>query len=318
MDPRVIDIAGWKRWLLVNLVIAPFRTPKSARAYETIWTNKGSPLLLHGQNLRDATSRLLGDKYRVVLGMRYGAPSLQSSLSALQSAGCRQIIAVPLFPQYAEATTGSCIARLTELTGEIDAGLELHITRPFYNHAGFIDAMAAPAKATIDAFRPDFVLLSYHGLPRSQLQSACPNTDQCLNPVGPCSAETTSDEQSIGPLGTERCYRQQCFATSRLLAKRLQLDSGQHATSFQSRLGGAEWIRPYTDDALSKLAARGVRRLAIATPAFVADCLETLEELGDRARQTWLDLGGEDLAVIPCPNSGPIFAAMIASLIRSQ
>ncbi len=307
-DPRVLDMPAPARWLLLNLVILPFRPRASAEAYAKIWTPRGSPLLTNGLDLRDEVARELGADYSVVLGMRYGRPSLRDAAEELSRADVARILALPLFPQYSEAATGSAVARLREELASLDAP-PVEVLPPFYAEPRFVAAVAHVARPRLAAFRPDHVLFSYHGLPERQVRASDPGGSHCLARPDCCDA--------IG-VANHRCYRAHCFATTRSVAAALGLAADRHSLAFQSRLGRTPWIRPYTDEALPELAARGVRRLAVICPSFVADCLETLEEIGMRARASWEALGGEAFELVPCVNADPVWARTLADWIRER
>jgi ferrochelatase len=307
-DPRVIDIPALPRWLLLNAVILPTRPRVSAAAYAKIWTPEGSPLLVHGRALCAAVAAELGDGFAVELAMRYGEPSLRDGLASLHAADVSEILMLPLFPQYSEAANGSVLARVRELTQPAADRPPVRALDAFYADPGFLSAWAASARPELDAFEPDHVLFSYHGLPERQVRAADPSGRHCLASEACCDA--------IGPANRD-CYRAQCFATTRALAEALELPRTAHITAFQSRLGRTPWIRPYTDCVLPELAAQGVRRLAVLCPAFVADCLETLEEIGIRARAQWHELGGEELHLVPSLNAHPLWASAVAEMIRA-
>ncbi|NNL67746.1 MAG: ferrochelatase [Myxococcales bacterium] len=306
-DPRVIDIAALPRWLLVNLVIAPFRSPRSAAAYRKVWTDAGSPLLSNGIALRDGVAAALGDDWVVALGMRYGNPSIGSALARLVAADVDRIVALPLFPQWAESSTGSAVAKLEEETEALAQAPPVETLPAFFDDPGWIESLAEVAREPLAATRPDHVLFSYHGLPERQIQAADPSGAHCL--ASPDCCDRPGDVLS-------RCYRAQCYATTRAVSAALGLDPARVSTAFQSRLGRTPWIRPYTDVVLPELAAGGVKRLAVLCPSFVADCLETIEEIGIRAREQWRELGGDVLTLAPCPNAHPRFVEAVASLIR--
>jgi ferrochelatase len=308
-DRRVLDMPRLPHWLLLHLVILPLRPRKSAAAYATIWTRQGSPLLLHSRGLAEAVAKQLGESFTVELGMRYGEPSVRDALARLAKAGVERLVALPLFPQYAESTAGSALAHLSDLAGEIWHRAELSAIGAFYDHPGYIASMAALARDPLRQFRPDHVLFSYHGLPERQIRKSDASGAHCLSSDSCCAA--------IGAANRD-CYRAQCFATTRALAAALALEAERHCSSFQSRLGRIPWIRPYTDQVLLELASRGVRRLAVLCPSFVADCLETLEEVGIRARQQWMEAGGEDFLLIPSLNSEPRWAEAVAGMIRDH
>ncbi len=309
-DPRVLDMPALNRWLLLNLIILPLRSRRSAEAYTKIWSAEGSPLLIHGRALRERVARELGPEYVVELAMRYGSPSVAAALKRLEQDATARLIVVPLFPQFSEAATGSALAHVDAcLAGRWGDGAALTV-RSFCEEPAFIAALAGLARPLLRDFRPDHVLLSYHGLPESQLRRSDAGSGHgCLERPDCCEA--------LSPANRE-CYRAQCFATSRALIRALELRDGQVSTSFQSRMGRTPWIRPYTDEIVARLAERGVKRLAVLCPAFVADCLETLEEIGLRLREQWRTLGGEDLLLCPCPNAEPAWAAGVAELVRAR
>jgi ferrochelatase len=296
-------------WLLLHLVILPFRPRKSAAAYASIWTREGSPLLLHSRGLAEAVAAKLGDGFVVELGMRYGEPSVQEALTRLARAAVDRVVGLPLFPQHADSTTGSALAHFFDQAGGRWQELELSSIGAFYDHPAYIASLAALARSPLQEFRPDHLLFSYHGLPERQIRKGDASGSFCLSSETCCEA--------IGADNRD-CYRAQCFATTRALAAALELGPEGHSISFQSRLGRIPWIRPYTDDVLPELASGGIRRLAVMCPSFVADCLETLEEVGIRARQQWIEAGGEDFLLIPSLNSEPVWAEAVAGMIREH
>jgi ferrochelatase len=308
-DPRVIDTGRVARALLVHGVIAPFRAPRSARQYRSIWGPQGSPLRVHSEALRAALADALGPQFRVELGMRYGRPPIALALEALLAGGAQRIVALPLFPQYASSSTGSALQRLLECAGERWNVPALDALPEFYAHPGFVRALAAVARPVLERARPDHLLMSYHGLPERQIRKSAPDSARCLR-AADCCATLRADNA--------RCYRAQAFATSRALARALSLEDDRWSVAFQSRLGRTPWIRPFTDEVLPELARRGVRRLAVTCPSFVADCLETVEEIGVRARAQWQELGGESLELVPCVNAHPLWVEAVAEMVRSR
>jgi ferrochelatase len=307
-DPRVLDMPAPARWLLLHAVILPFRPRRSAAQYASIWTPQGSPLVVHGRALAEALGKRLGDGFRVELAMRYGRPSVAGALDALARADVGRIVAVPLFPQYASSSSGSALEHVYALASTRWNVPPLEVVPPFFDDPGFVAALAACARPVLAELRPNFVLFSYHGLPERQVRKSDPSGSHCLASPACCDA--------IGP-ANRFCYRAQCLATTRAVAAELGLAPDRHSTAFQSRLGRTPWIAPYTDRVLPELAARGVRRLAVLCPSFVADCLETLEEIGVRAREQWLGLGGEALALVPCVNAHPVWVEALAAAIES-
>jgi ferrochelatase len=305
-DPRVIDINPVGRWLLVNLIIAPFRSPKSAEAYQKVWTEDGSPLLVHGKALTSEVQARLKD-VPVELAMRYGNPSVRSGLERLRERGCTRVIALPLYPQYADSTTESSIEKIREEAAKAWETPILTFVDPFYDDEAFVRAFATVGKPVLDELQPDHVLFSYHGLPERHVLKTDPTGSHCLASADCC--------QAIGDANA-RCYRAQCFATSRALARELGLEPDTWTVAFQSRLGRDEWIKPYTTQTVEALAQAGKKRLAVFCPAFVADCLETIEEIGMRAEEDFRAAGGEALRLVPSLNAEPAWADAVVDLIE--
>jgi len=308
-DPRVLDIPAVPRTLLLEGAILPTRPRASAAAYAKVWTPEGSPLLVYGRALRDALARRLGAGFVVELAMRYGMPAIPAALDRLAKADCRRILVLPLFPQYSSAATGSAIEAVYRAAGARWNTPPLDAIDCFYDDPGFIAALAAVAREVPDDHRPDHLLLSYHGLPERQIRKSDVTGAHCFASAGCCEA--------IGP-ANRFCYRAQCVATSRALTRTLGVRDEDWTISFQSRLGRTPWIRPYTDEILPFLRDRGVRRLAVMCPSFVADCLETLEEIGIRGREQWLSLGGDELMLIPCVNAHPAWVEAVAGWVEQR
>jgi ferrochelatase len=308
-DGRVLDIPTVPRMLLLYGAILPFRPKKSAHAYQQIWdAERGSPLLFHTQDLAARVQEALGDGASVQMAMRYGQPDLDQALDRFAADGIDRVVVLPLYPQYASSSTGSTLARVYELAAQRPVPPTLIPIRDFYDHPGFIDAQAEVARPRLDAFGPDHVLFSFHGVPERQVTATdFSGGKHCLQSADCCAAITNANRA---------CYRAQCFATARALAKALDLGDGAWSVSFQSRLGRIPWIKPYTDEVLVEMAQQGTRRLAILTPSFVADCLETLEEIGIRAREDFRAAGGDELLAVPCVNSEPAWVRGVTDLVR--
>jgi ferrochelatase len=306
-DPRVLDMNVVGRTLLLEAVILPRRPKQSAHAYEKIWdATRGSPLLFHGRDLADAVAAKLGPSWRVELGMRYGSPDLAGALDRLVAVECTRIVVLPLYPQYASSSTGSSLERLYQLAGTRNNVPPLAVVPPFFDDPGFLDAATAIARPRLDALAPEHVLFSFHGLPEHHMRDGDPTGGKhCLASPSCCDAVA-------GP--SRDCYRAQCFATARALAARLALTDGTWTVSFQSRLTRVPWIKPYTDEVLPALAKRGIKKVAVLCPAFVADCLETLEEIGIRAAADWKKDGGDTLELIPSLNSHPSWVDAVVNL----
>ncbi len=298
-DPRVVDLHPLARWLLLNLVILPRRPSVVAPRYRSIWTPEGAPLLVHGRSLERAVQALVPDA-QVMLAMRYGRPSLTEVLERIDELRLRDVTVVPLFPHEASATTGSIREAVYAHYRGHPRVPSLRVVQPFHADGGFLEALARHVRARLPS-GVEHVLFSYHGLPERQVRRE-DGTGQCLE--GGCCERLTERNA--------HCYRAQCFATTRALAERLGLSNV--GTSFQSRLGRDRWLEPSTDSTLSQLAASGVRSVVLVTPGFVADCLETLEELGQGEVERFRALGGE-LTVVPCLNGDEGLARVLARLV---
>lgn len=297
-DRRVITLPWPLRYLLVYSLILPIRPFQSARNYQKIWTEQGSPLLYISQNSAQKLQQVLGSEFMVELGMRYGNPSIATALDKLSS--CESLTILPLYPQYASSSTGSALEQTLSLISRKYSIPTLKIINSYYNHPAFIESQAALIRPYQN--RADHILFSYHGLPESHLKdSGCKTICNV-----PCPAPLQSNPG---------CYRSQCFETSRQLAKTLDLTESQYTTSFQSRLGKTPWIRPYTDDILSELAQQGIKRLAVSCPSFTVDCLETLEEIGMAAKNQWMELGGTSFELIPALNDNDSWILGLSQII---
>ncbi len=303
IDPRVIDLPAIIRWPLVNLIIAPFRSKKSALAYRQINSPEGLPLRVYGYQLQQQLAEVLTEEYQVELAMRYGEPSIASALQRLKS--CQQLTIIPLFPQYSSAATGSAIERVMQQLSRQNNIPTVKIYNQFYQHRGFVDAYVQRIQRTLAEEKIDGLLFSYHSIPERHIdKSGCQGECDRLQP---CPAIGESNRH---------CYRAQCYQTSRLLAQQLKLPEGSYQTVFQSRLGRIPWVQPYLDRSLQSLIDRGMRRIAIVSPSFVNDCLETLEEIAIRSAEQWKALGGEALIAIPCLNSDTRWVEALAEMVR--
>jgi len=309
-DPRVIDINPLGRWLLLNLIILPFRPAKSSAAYKAIWSAEGSPLLIHGKSLTVGVQAALEEKcpgrFVVRLAMRYGKPSIPETLEQLLKCDLERLVVLPLFPQYSSAATGSALERVLNIVASSWNVPAIDSFESFYDAPAFINGFRDIARPLLDAFAPDHVLFSYHGLPERQVKKSDTTGTHCLASTSCCD--------SICP-ANRFCYRAHCVATTQALCQALALPDGKHSYSFQSRLGRTPWIKPYTDRVLPELAQKGIKRLAVFSPAFVADCLETVEEIGIRARDQWKSLGGEELLLIPSLNDHPTWVKGVAAMV---
>lgn len=302
-DKRVIDLPIVLRYLLLYCLILPFRTKTSTAAYQKIWTDQGSPLLINSLALQNALAQKLGPHYQVELGMRYGNPSISSALKKLHH--CQNIHILPLFPQYSSAATGSAIEATLKIFSKQWNIPNISLTHSFYNHPKFIASYAQLIQHSLNTEKPDIILFSYHGLPERHIKKS------------ECTA--ACDLQHPCPGITEKnyyCYRAQCYETSRLIAQKLQLSENQYCVTFQSRLGKTPWIKPYTDQVLIALSQKNIKNILIACPSFVADCLETLEEIGIRAQAQWESLRGEKLTLVPCLNANDEWVEAVVEMIE--
>lgn len=303
-DPLVIDLPAPVRYALLYSVILPFRPRASLKAYQSIWTDKGSPLLSNSLALKEKLGARLGENWQVVLGMRYGNPSLLSAIEEISA--CKSLTILPLYPQYSSAATGSSIKQVLQILSQqkhFSPFPSINLIRDFFQAPDYIKAQAGLIKPFISTH--DYILFSYHGVPirhliRSGCQQVCPNVcPNCANDL-------------------YHCYKAQCQQTTELIVKQLHLSAERYGMSFQSRLGKTPWITPFTDIKLKELAKQGIKRLAITCPSFVADCLETLEEIGIRAKQDWEKLGGETLTLIPALNDNEAWVEAIIEILRSK
>jgi ferrochelatase len=306
MDEEILTIPFPLRYILVNAIIVPKRAALSAANYKAIWTEQGSPLRVLSEALRQTLQQSLDSstggserKSIVAVGMRYGKPSIPKALAEFHAAGVSDVLVVPLYPQYARATTVSTLKQVAKVTAKQGYGFKIDELAPFYNDRGFIGAVAETVRAKLAGKQVDHYLMTYHGLPESQVKKnpGCLQSESCCQRAEACALN---------------CYRAQCFKTSELIAQALGLQPDQWTVSFQSRLGKTEWIKPYTDETLKQLPGRGIKRLAVLCPSFVSDCLETLEEIGVQGAEAFRHAGGEEFYLVPCLNER---ADYLASLI---
>ena len=307
-DPLVLTMPAVARWLLLNLIILRTRPRRTAAAYQKIWTSEGSPLLVHSRELAAGVSKALGDDFHIELAMRYGKPSLAEALGRMQQRGIERLIVVPLFPLFATANHTSIEQRIVEILSEKQFHPERVTLPTFYDDPGWISAVSKATQRTLEETQPDHTLFSFHGLPENQVKATDTEGLVCLQSEGCCDQIVEANRN---------CYRAQSFAHARAVAARLDLAPGSWSVAFQSRLAGTPWIQPFTDHVLPELAERGVRKLVVVCPAFVADNLETLEEIGIRGRDQWAQVGGEVLGLAPCPNAEPSWVSSLSESIRA-
>lgn len=304
MDPRVIDAPFLIRYAIVNFFILPKRPANSAEAYRKIWTSEGSPLLGHSKRILDSVKSRVS--IPVALAMRYGNPSVESAIKELVSNGINHVFVIPLFPQYAMSTFESAVNHIEKTIKKLGINIPLTIKEPFYNDSLYINALGERIKEFAkNSF--DYVLFSYHGLPERHIRKADPTGQHCLKSPNCC--ETPSPAHRY-------CYRHQCLQTTKLVAEKLGLPESKYTTAFQSRLGMDKWLEPSTSVVLEDLPKRGVRNLHVVCPSFITDCIETLEEIGIRGRETFINAGGENFTLIPCLNDYPLWIDAIYAWIN--
>ncbi|GHB83957.1 ferrochelatase [Persicitalea jodogahamensis] len=308
MDGRVIDISYTSRWMLINLIIAPFRAPKSAKVYKELWTEAGSPLKTYGVAVEEMLQKALGNEYVVKLAMRYQSPSIENSLAELQQLGLSKITVIPFFPQYASASTGSVYEEVMRVLSQWQVMPELRFVNRFLDHPKFIEGFVQAGKKYLAERDYDHILFSYHGLPERQILKGDYTGKQCK--LGSCCDTANRHNQF--------CYRAQCFETTRLLVKELGLEEGTYTTAFQSRLGKTPWIKPYTDDIIKELAGRGIKSVLAFSPSFVADCLETTIEIGDEYKELFEEQGGEHWQLVESLNDSKIWVETLVDLVKQE
>jgi protoporphyrin/coproporphyrin ferrochelatase len=305
-DGRVIDYSWIARQLLVRGLIVPLRFLQSAKQYQLLWTTEGSPLLVHGKSVQIQLQNLLGEDFKVVLAMRYQTPSIEKGLKELQAAGVKEIIVFSLFPQYASATTGSVHQKVMECLKDWQVIPKLTLINSYYDHPALIEAFCTRAREQqIESY--DHILFSFHGLPERHIRKADP-TQTCLKPN---CCQSNCGNQSF-------CYKAQCYATARAIAKRLSLSSTDYTVCFQSRLGKDPWIQPYALETIEQRAACGDKRLLVFSPAFVCDCLETTCEIGLEYAHEFRARGGEVLQLVEGLNSHPLWIQAIKEIMQIQ
>ncbi len=310
-DPRVIDIPSVLRMILVNLIIVPFRAPKSAKIYKELFDkNDGvSPLLVYGNivrdQLRERFGHVEGHSVTVELAMRYGNPSLNEVCARMEKAGYDQIIVLPMFPQYASASTGSALEKAMRLIRNWYVIPEIKIISQYWDDKGYIDTVVDRA-LQFDIKSYDHILFSYHGLPVRQVDKVyedrrCDNHD--------CESEINDENRW--------CYKATCYATTRLVAERLGLSEKDYTVCFQSRLD-KKWLEPFSDKIVEEWGKKGAKRLLAFSPAFVADCLETTIEIGEEYQEIFEELGGETVDLVPSLNDHPLWIASLDRMIRER
>ena len=301
MDERVIGKSYWFRWFLVKVIILNTRPRKSAKAYKKIWWKEGSPLIVLSQRLFDKVTKLV--KFPVALAMRYGSISIFKGLKELDDKGVKNITVLPLYPHYAMSSYETVVEKVKDEVKTNFPHLKIKTVEPFYNDKKYIDLLCKKIKSTISKIEYDHILFSYHGIPISHLKISDPTNSHCYKVKDCCNNH--SDAHKF-------CYKHQVLETTELVIKKLKIDKNKYSNAFQSRLPNEAWLKPYTDDELVRLAKEGKKKLVIVTPAFVTDCLETLEEIAMEGKEEFLEAGGKSYHYVPCLNDDDDGAKLIS------
>ena len=305
MDKRVIGKSYWFRWFLVKIIILNTRPRKSAKAYKKIWWKEGSPLIVLSKRLFEKIKKLV--KIPIALAMRYGSISIVKGLKELNDYGVKEVVVLPLYPHYAMSSYETVVEKVKKEVELNFPSLKLKIIKPFYKNKNYIKLLSNKIKETISEIEYDHILFSYHGIPVSHLKISDPTNKHCYKIKNCCSVSSQAHET---------CYKHQVLETTELVVKELKIDKDKYSNAFQSRLPNEAWLKPYTDNELERLAKKGIKNLVIVTPAFVTDCLETLEEIAMEGKEEFLDAGGENYHYVPCLNDDDDWAKLIASWAR--
>lgn len=285
-DQRVVDMSRWLWCPILHGVILPIRSPKVAKLYQSVWMDEGSPLMVYSRRQQRQLAEVL--QVPVELGMTYGNPSLASGLESLKQQGCHKVLVLPLYPQYSQTTTAAVFDKVAKVLKSHPEIPELRLVHNYFDHPEYIGALAESVTEFWDNHgKPDYLLCSYHGIPKRYADNGDP-------------------------------YPQHCNGTTALLAEKLGLPREQMSMSYQSIFGREEWLKPYTEQTISELAQKGIKRLDVMCPAFSVDCLETLEEIAEQCRETFIEADGKEFNLIPCLNDNPAHIAMMAQLVRQN
>jgi len=305
-DERVLDLPAPLRWLLLHGIILRTRPAKSAHAYASVWTAEGSPLIVTSRRVQQKLAAALGPEVPVALAMRYGRPAIAGVIAQLAASGAGEVLVLPQYPHYAMSSWETVVVKVREEAARLAPRLRLDALPPFFEDEDYLAALHATLQPHLA--RPfDHLLFSYHGLPARHLRKADSSRAHCLRVPDCCHVCSPAHAT---------CYRAQVTRTTEALARRAGLDPDRYSISFQSRLAGEPWLEPYTDFALKRLPAAGKKRLLVITPAFTADCLETLEEIRVAGRATFLAAGGESFEHIPCLNDHPAYIDFLTGRVR--
>lgn len=306
MDERVIDVPKWLRNLLVKGVILNTRPKASAKAYKKIWWDNGSPLIVLSELLKEKIKTHVN--IPIELSMRYGSMTIKSGLERLTNQGVDKVLIIPLYPQYAMATTETILVLADDLQKEFFPNIKIESLSPFYNNPDYIKALSESIKNFLKGKSYEHLLFSYHGIPERHIRKSDITKSHCKIDKSCCKTPSKAHEF---------CYKHQCVEVTRLVGEYLKMKTGTYSTSFQSRLGFDPWLRPYTDRTIESLAKNGTKSMAIVTPAFVSDCLETLEEIAMEGKEIFYEAGGKNFTTIPCLNDDSNWVKLLAKWINT-
>jgi len=306
MDKRVIDVPYLLRAFLVKGIILNTRPKKSAAAYKKIWWDEGSPLIVLSERLHKKVQE--NSNIPVELAMRYGNPSIKNGIQNLVNKGVTEIYLIPLYPQFAMATTETIVVLANDIIKKQFPNVKITDVPAFYKQPDYIEVLSNSIQNHLDETKPDHLLFSYHGVPERHIKKSDITKSHCKIDGSCCNTPSSAHDF---------CYRHQCYETTKLVAEKLNLDEGFYSTSFQSRLGRDPWLQPYTDKTIDSFAQNGIKNLAVATPAFVSDCLETLEEIGMEAKESFKENGGSEFSTIPCLNDNDDWAKTLSKWINN-
>ena len=304
MDERVIDVPKWARTLLVKGIILNTRPKISAKAYNKIWWEEGSPLIVLSERLENKLKKEV--EVPTALAMRYGSMTIKNGLQKLVDQGVDEVLIIPLYPQFAMATTETILVLAKKLRDQYFPELKLSDLPPFYNNPEYIKVLSNTIKASLKGKTYEHLLFSYHGIPERHIRKSDITKSHCKIDKSCCV--TPSEAHAY-------CYKHQCLEVTRLVGKELGLEESVYSSSFQSRLGFDPWLRPYTDRTIERLGKEGTKSMAIATPAFVSDCLETLEEIAMEGEEIFHEVGGKDFTTVPCLNDDPAWVSLLAKWV---
>lgn len=309
MDERVIDVPLWARTLLVKGIILNTRPKASAKAYKKIWWEEGSPLIVLSERLQKQVQKKT--ELPIALAMRYGSMTIKKGLQELVDKGVEDVFLIPLYPQFAMATTETIVVLAEEIRNESFPNLKISDLPAFYNREDYIEVLSNSIKRNLEGKNYEHLLFSYHGVPERHIRKSDITKSHC----NPSDSENCICCKTPSP-AHEFCYKHQCKEVTRLVAQKLNFKEGSYSTSFQSRLGFDPWLQPYTDRTIERLGKQGVKTMAIVTPAFVSDCLETLEEIAMEGEEIFHEMGGKDFTTVPCLNDDDEWVSLLAKWIH--